>query len=119
MAKKRNKEKKSSGTIEEETTLKGDKKRAKEEKKELKVRSKITDANFKQLRSCLQHILTKINSLMLPLLKNCRSDKAAMFLSCLATDISVGLGSWVETEAGNKEENTEERIIAEQLEVMK
>ena len=82
------------------------------------MRSKITDANFKQLRSCLQHILTKINSLMLPLLKNCRSDKAAMFLSCLATDISVGLGSWVETEA-NKEENTEERIIAEQLEVMK
>ena len=41
-----------------------------------------------------------------------------MFLSCLATDICVGLGSWVETET-NKEENAEDVEIEDQLEVMR
>ena len=79
---------------------------------------------------------------MLPLIKNCRSDKvyifscilpisiiekcsilislfpqAAMFLSCLATDIVVGLGSWVESDA-QKVENTKTETD-DQLEVLK
>ena len=41
-----------------------------------------------------------------------------MFLSCLATDISVGLGSWVEPEE-NKEENEVETLITDQLEVLR
>ena len=44
--------------------------------------------------------------------------KAAMFLSCLATDISVGLGSWVEPEE-NKKENETEILITDQLEIMR
>ena len=42
-----------------------------------------------------------------------------MFLSCLATDICVGLGSWVESQDANKEQSSEEANIEEQLEVLK
>ena len=42
---------------------------------EVVVRARLADANFKHLRLCLQQILNKINSLILPLIKNCRSDK--------------------------------------------
>ena len=41
-----------------------------------------------------------------------------MFLSCLATDICVGLGSWVETDT-NKEENAADVEVEDQLEVMR
>ena len=43
--------------------------------------------------------------------------QAAMFLSCLATDIVVGLGSWVESDA-QKVENTKTETD-DQLEVLK
>ena len=122
------------------------KKKSKEDKKvtEVKEKPKIFHLDFKSLRNVLQQILNKINSLMLPLIKNCRSDKvqmslyspnihgkrvfrldiliilfpqAAMFLSCLATDIVVGLGSWVESDA-QKVENTKTETD-DQLEVLK
>ena len=120
------------------------KKKSKEDKNiiEVKEKPKIFHLDFKSLRNVLQQILNKINSLMLPLIKNCRSDKvqmflhspdihgkrvfhldiflypqAAMFLSCLATDIVVGLGSWVESDA-QKVENTKTETD-DQLEVLK
>ena len=42
-----------------------------------------------------------------------------MFLSCLATDICVGLGSWVESQDAGKEQNSEDSKIEDQLEVLK
>ena len=64
-------------TKEESTsTTKAEKKKNKDDKnKEIIERPKITDQDFKHLRACLQKILDKINSLMLPLIRNCRSDK--------------------------------------------
>ena len=58
------------------------KKKSKEDKKviEVKEKPKIFHLDFKSLRNVLQQILNKINSLMLPLIKNCRSDKVQMFL---------------------------------------
>ena len=60
------------------------KKKSKEDKKviEVKERPKIFHLDFKSLRNVLQQILNKINSLMLPLIKNCRSDKVYIF-SCI------------------------------------
>ena len=46
------------------------------------------------------------------------NDKAAMFLSCLATNISVGLDSWVETD-NEKEVNSEQDALNDILEVLK
>ena len=56
------------------------KKKSKEDKKviEVKEKPKIFHLDFKSLRNVLQQILNKINSLMLPLIKNCRSDKVQM-----------------------------------------
>jgi len=73
---------------------------------------------------------------MLPLIRNCRNDKvvrycnsfafaiillkAANFLSCLATDIKVGLDSWVKVETeSQKEVNSEMVALNDQLEVLK
>ena len=58
------------------------KKKSKEDKKviEVKEKPKIFHLDFKSLRNVLQQILNKINSLMLPLIKNCRSDKVQMSL---------------------------------------
>ena len=44
--------------------------------------------------------------------------KAALFLSCLATDIKVGLDSWVETD-NEKEVNSEQDALNDLLEVLK
>ena len=44
--------------------------------------------------------------------------QAAMFLSCLATDINVGLDSWVETD-NEKEVNSEQDALNDVLEVLK
>ena len=41
-----------------------------------------------------------------------------MFLSCLATDINVGLDSWVETD-NEKEVNSEQDALNDVLEVLK
>ena len=38
-------------------------------------RPRISNLDFKHLRICLQQVLNKISSLMLPLIKNCRGDK--------------------------------------------
>ena len=75
----------------------------------------ITDLDFKQLRICLQQILNKINGLMLPLIKNCKNDKAAMFLSCLATDICVGLSSWVEVDNERGYEENADKVELQHL----
>ena len=44
--------------------------------------------------------------------------QAAMFLSCLATDINVGLDCWVETD-NEKEVNSEQDALNDVLEVLK
>ena len=52
------------------------KKKVKEENAIVKVeRQRISNLDFKHLRICLQLVLNKISSLMLPLIKNCRGDK--------------------------------------------
>ena len=80
-----------------------------------KKKAGITDLDFKQLRICLQQILNKINGLMLPLIKNCKNDKAAMFLSCLATDICVGLSSWVEVDNEKEYEENADKVELQHL----
>ena len=83
MAKKKTtKDKKNNDNVEEATpSSKGEKKKNKDDKnKEIVERPKITDKDFKNLRGCLQKILDKINSLILPLIRNCRSDKVIILL---------------------------------------
>ena len=80
-----------------------------------KKKAGITELDFKQLRICLQQILNKINGLMLPLIKNCKNDKAAMFLSCLATDICVGLSSWVEVDGEKEYEESADKVELQHL----
>ena len=43
-------------------------------------RPRISNLDFKHLRICLQLVLNKISSLMLPLIKNCRGDKVKIIL---------------------------------------
>merc|ERR1712062_549578 len=80
-----------------------------------KKKAGITELDFKQLRICLQQILNKINGLMLPLIKNCKNDKAAMFLSCLATDICVGLSSWVDADNDKGYEENADKVELQHL----
>ncbi len=51
-------------------------------------------------------------------LNNWTLFEAAMFLSSLATNISVGLDSWVETD-NEKEVNSEQDALNDILEVLK
>ena len=80
-----------------------------------KKKAGVAELDFKQLRICLQQILNKINGLMLPLIKNCKNDKAAMFLSCLATDICVGLSSWVEVDNEREYEENADKVELQHL----
>ena len=63
----------------EKSKAKKSKEKNKEEKKIEKKgeerKPKISDLDFKNLRSCLQQVLKKMDGLMLPLIKNCRNDK--------------------------------------------
>ena len=56
---------------------------------------------------------------MLPLIKNCKNDKAAMFLSCLATDICVGLSSWVDNDEKGYEENADKVELQHLFDVLR
>ena len=77
MPKKKEKVKEKEKNVKDSGKAKDNKRKPKDDKtnSEVVVRARLADANFKHLRLCLQQILNKINSLILPLIKNCRSDK--------------------------------------------
>ena len=74
------------GSISPDKKKPGDKDKEKKKKRKKKVeetvevvevrRPRITSLDFRSLRSTLQLILRKIDNLLLPLIKNCSSDKA-------------------------------------------
>lgn len=83
------------GSISPDKNKPGDKDKEKKKKRKKKVeetvevvevrRPRITASNFRSLRSTLQLILRKIDSLLLPLIKNCSSDKAvATFIELIS-----------------------------------